>query len=98
MSGASTRHSVDKPAEVAVFATEENRTGLMAMYDEGLRRWPVPVGEHDGRTGEGRDDPRPASSTSAAVPSSSHWAATPHPARSSVSPPSGDRPRGHPSA
>jgi pimeloyl-ACP methyl ester carboxylesterase len=28
--------------EVPIFRTEENRAQLMAMYDEGLRRWPVP--------------------------------------------------------
>ena len=29
-------------AEVTVFVTAENRTKLMAIYDEALRRWPVP--------------------------------------------------------
>jgi pimeloyl-ACP methyl ester carboxylesterase len=28
--------------ELTVFVTEENRADLMAIYDEGLRRWPVP--------------------------------------------------------
>jgi pimeloyl-ACP methyl ester carboxylesterase len=28
--------------EVPIYCTEENRARLMAMYDEGLRRWPVP--------------------------------------------------------
>jgi pimeloyl-ACP methyl ester carboxylesterase len=28
--------------ELPVFVTEENRARLMAIYDEGLRRWPVP--------------------------------------------------------
>jgi pimeloyl-ACP methyl ester carboxylesterase len=28
--------------ELPVFVTEENRAKLMAIYDEGLRRWPVP--------------------------------------------------------
>jgi len=27
--------------ELPVFVTEENRARLMAIYDEGLRRWPV---------------------------------------------------------
>jgi pimeloyl-ACP methyl ester carboxylesterase len=30
------------PAELPVFVTEENRANLMAIYDEGLRHWPVP--------------------------------------------------------
>jgi hypothetical protein len=29
-------------AEPPVFVTEENRAKVMAIYDEGLRRWPVP--------------------------------------------------------
>jgi pimeloyl-ACP methyl ester carboxylesterase len=29
-------------AEVPIFVTEETRAKLMALYDEGLRRWPVP--------------------------------------------------------
>jgi pimeloyl-ACP methyl ester carboxylesterase len=29
-------------AEVPVFVTEDNRAKLMAIYDEALRRWPVP--------------------------------------------------------
>ena len=28
--------------EIPIFVTEANRTELMAIYDEGLRRWPVP--------------------------------------------------------
>jgi pimeloyl-ACP methyl ester carboxylesterase len=28
--------------ELPIFRTEENRAELMAMYDEGLRQWPVP--------------------------------------------------------
>jgi len=28
--------------ELPIFVTEENRAELMAIYDKGLRRWPVP--------------------------------------------------------
>jgi len=28
--------------QLPVFVTEENRAKLIALYDEGLRRWPVP--------------------------------------------------------
>jgi hypothetical protein len=32
-----------KNDELSIFGSEENRAKLMAIYDEGLRRWPVPL-------------------------------------------------------
>lgn len=37
------KQSAPSHDEVPIFCTEENRAQLTAMYDEGLRRWPVPL-------------------------------------------------------
>jgi pimeloyl-ACP methyl ester carboxylesterase len=36
------KQSASSRDALPIFCTEENRARLMAMYDEGLRRWPVP--------------------------------------------------------
>jgi hypothetical protein len=41
MAGIDKRVEVMKKAELPVFVTAENRSKLMKIYDEGLRRWPV---------------------------------------------------------
>ena len=42
MAGRAMRVEGSPTAELPVFVTEENRSRLMAIYDEGLRGWPVP--------------------------------------------------------
>jgi hypothetical protein len=37
------RKDASSREEVPIFGTEENRAKLMAIYDEALRQWPVPL-------------------------------------------------------